>query len=277
MGLRINTNVASITAQKNLGKTLDRLNVSLERLSTGSRINRAADDAAGLAISESFKSQIRSLGAASRNAADGISLIQTAEGAFDGISNILGRLRELAVQSNSGTYSSTERGFLETEFSSLVTEVTRIAQATEFNNIGLLDGSTTSLTIQVGTGTSSSIDEISLTLADTTASGLSLDTQTISVAGASGAEAAITAIDAALSTVNTTRGGLGASQNRLQAAADNLAVSIENFSAANSRVRDVDISAETADFTRSQILSQAGASILAQANASSQLALQLLR
>lgn len=276
MGLRINTNVASITAQKNLGKTLDRLNLSLERLSSGSRINRAADDAAGLSISENFRSQIRSLGAASRNAADGISLIQTAEGAYDGITSILHRLRELAVQSNTGTLSSTERGFLETEFDALVSEITRIADATSFNNINLLDGSTTSLTIQVGTGTSSSVDEISLTLADSTASGLSIDTATISVAGASGAEAAITSIDSALSTVNTTRSGLGAAQNRLQAASDNLSVSIENLSAANSRVRDVDVASETAEFTRSQILAQAGSSILAQANASSQLALSLL-
>ncbi|MBZ0252232.1 MAG: flagellin FliC, partial [Candidatus Methylomirabilis sp.] len=169
----------------------------------------------------------------------------------------------------------TERGFLDTEFTSLVSEVTRIAQSTKFNTLNLLDGSTTTVNIQVGAGTSASIDQVSFTLSNTTATGLSLNASSISTT--TGAAPAIAAIDAALGTINTSRSSLGAAQNRLQAATENLAVTIENFSASNSRIRDVDVASETARYTRSQILAQAGSSILAQANASGQLALTLLQ
>jgi flagellin len=280
MGLRINTNVSSLTAQKNLAKTQSALARSLDRLSSGLRITRAGDDAAGLAISESLRAQIRGLAQASRNANDGISVIQTAEGALNEMSNILIRLRELAVQSSSdGSVSNAERSFLQNEFSALQSEITRIANATQFGGRTLLDGSlsTTGLTFQVGIFNNAAVDRISLTINDARASALGVSSTQASVSTSAAAQASLTTIDSALTNVSTIRGDLGGVQNRLQSVVNNLAVSMENLSAANSRIRDVDVAAETAALTRAQVLQQAGIAVLAQANVSSQVALILLQ
>jgi flagellin len=280
MGLRINTNVSSLTAQKNLSRTQNALERSLDRLSSGLRITRAGDDAAGLAISENLRAQIRGLVQAQRNANDGISSISTAEGALNEISNILIRMREVAVQSSSdGSIGNTERSFLQNEFSQLQLEITRIANATQFGGATLLDGSlsTTGLTFQVGIFNNAAVDRISLTINDARASALGVGTAVASVSTSTAAQASLTTIDSALSSVSTIRGNLGAIQNRLQSTINNLSVSVENLSAANSRIRDVDVAAETAALTRAQVLQQAGIAVLAQANVSSQVALILLQ
>jgi flagellin len=276
MGLRINTNIASINAQKNLARSQLELNKSLDRLSSGLRITRAGDDAAGLAISEALRAQIRGLSQAQRNANDGISVIQTAEGALNEISNILIRLRELAVQSASeGSVSNTERSFLQNEFSSLQSEITRIANATRFGGRVLIDGSLSgagsALTFQVGINNNSSVDRISLNIGNATASGLNIQSSDAAVSTTTAAQNALGKVDSALSSVSTVRGNLGAAQNRLQSTINNLASSIENLSSANSRIRDADIAAETAALTRAQV------AVLAQANVSSQVALTLLQ
>ena len=280
MGLRINTNVASLTAQKNLARTQSALERSLDRLSSGLRITRAGDDAAGLAISESLRAQIRGLAQAQRNANDGISVIQTGEGALNEISNILIRLRELAVQASSdGSVSNSERSFLQNEFQALQGEITRIANATQFGGRTLLDGSLSSsgLTFQVGIYNNASVDRLTMTIGDARASALGVGSAQAAVSTAAAAQASLTTIDAALTNVSTIRGNLGGVQNRLQSTVNNLAVSIENLSAANSRIRDVDVAAETAALTRAQVLQQAGIAVLAQANVSSQVALILLQ
>ncbi len=260
MGLRINTNIASINAQKNLAKTQSQLERSLDRLSSGLRITRASDDAAGLSISESLRAQIRGLGQAQRNANDGISVIATAEGALAEISNILIRMRELAVQSASeGSISNTERSFLQNEFSALSSEITRIANATTFGGRTLLDGSlsgTNQLTFQVGIFNNSAVDRITLSVGNATASTLQVGTSNAAVSTTLAAQSALARIDSALSTVSTLRGNLGAAQSRLQSTINNLAVGIENLSAANSRIRDVDVASETAALVRAQVLQQ---------------------
>jgi flagellin len=282
VGLRINTNIASLNAQRNLAASQSQLERSLDRLSSGLRITRAGDDAAGLAISESLRAQIRGLAQAQRNANDGISVIQTAEGALNEISSILIRLRELAMQSASeGSISNNERSFLQNEFSALQNEITRIAQSTQFNGQTLLDGSlsgtTNQLTFQVGIFNVETVDRISLSIDDATASGLSITSTDAAISTAATAQSALDTIDSALDAVSTIRGDLGAAQNRLQSTINNLAVSLENLSAANSRIRDADIAAETAALTRAQVLQQAGIAVLAQANVSSQAALVLLQ
>jgi len=281
MGLRINSNIASINAQRNLSRSQIDLERSLDRLSSGLRITRAADDAAGLAISESLRAQVRGLAQAQRNANDGISVIQTAEGALNEISNILIRLRELAVQSSSTAgISNNERSFLQNEFSALQSEITRIASATQFGGRTLLDGSLSgsgnALVFQVGIFNNSSVDRFSLDVGSATASGLSVQASDAAISTATSAQAALATIDTALTSVSTLRGNLGASQNRLQSTINNLAVSIETLSSANSRIRDVDVAAETAALTRAQVLQQAGIAVLAQANVSQQVALTLL-
>ena len=228
MGLRINTNVSSLTAQKNLAKTQSALERSLDRLSSGLRITRAGDDAAGLAISESLRAQIRGLAQASRNANDGISVIQTAEGALNEMSNILIRLRELAVQSSSdGSVSNAERSFLQNEFQALQSEITRIANATQFGGRTLLDGSlsTTGLTFQVGIFNNASVDRLSLTINDARASALGVSSTQAAVSTSAAAQAALTTINSALTNVSTIRGDLGDVQNRLQSTINNLNLS----------------------------------------------------
>ena len=282
MGLRINTNVSSLTAQKNLARTQSALERSLDRLSSGLRITRAGDDAAGLAISENLRAQIRGLIQAQRNANDGISVIQTAEGALNEIASILIRMRELAIQSASeGSVGNAERSFIQNEFTSLQSEITRIANATEFGGRTLLDGSLSgtgnALTFQVGIFNDASVDRITLSVGDARASALGVSSNLAAVSTTGAAQAALAELDSAISTVSTLRGNLGGTQNRLQSTINNLAVSVENLSAANSRIRDADIAAETAALTRAQVLQQAGIAVLAQANVSSQVALILLQ
>lgn len=276
--LSVNTNIASLNAQRNLSTTQTQLGQSLERLSSGYRINRAGDDAAGLAISEVMRANLRSMNQAVRNANDGVSLIQTAEGALNETSNILVRMRELATQSATGTVSSDQRTSIQAEFSALTAEVDRIASSTDFNGTKLLNGSASSVKFQIGAGAANTFDTISVSLTAANSSTIGV-TSTISVSGTDGtaAQSAITAIDTAIGSVNSLRGNLGAVQNRLQSTINNLQVAIENTSAAQSRIKDVDVASETAAMTRAQILTQAGTAILSQANQTPQAALSLLR
>jgi flagellin len=282
MALTINTNVASLNAQRNLSTTQLALSKSMERLSSGLRINRAGDDAAGLAISQNMQAGIRSMNQAVRNANDGISMVQTAEGALNETSNILLRMRELAVQASNGTLTSTQRGNINNEFSALQNEITRISNVTDFNGSKLLQGALSAgMALQVGTGTVADTDTISVTIGKADAVTLSVgagaaDATHAQVSSASDAQSALANIDTAIGLVSTMRGNLGAVQNRLQSTINNLQVAVENTSAANSRIVDVDVAAETANMTRSQILTQAGVSVLAQANQTPQLALKLL-
>ena len=284
MTVTINTNVASMNAQRNLGRTQQALNGNLARLSTGLRINTAADDAAGLAISEKLKSQTRSLAQAERNANDGVSLLQTAEGALNEASGVLGRLRELAVQSANGTLGGTERQFLDDEATALTNELDRIAAVTEFNGQNLLDGGATgnSFSFQVGIGATSN-DTISATIGGIASADLGAVTggtvsslAGIDLSSATGAQNALSAIDQAITDVSSRRADIGAVQNRLNITISNLGSARENLSAANSRIRDVDVASESAALTRNNILQQAGVSVLAQANQAPQVALALL-
>ncbi|HJL16802.1 MAG TPA: flagellin [Sandaracinaceae bacterium LLY-WYZ-13_1] len=280
MAITVNTNVASLNAQRNLGSTQSALQGNLGRLSTGLRINTASDDAAGLAISEKLKSQVRSLSQAERNANDGVSLLQTAEGAMNEASGILTRMRELAVQSANGTLGSTERGFLNDEVSALSSELDRIAGVTEFNGTQLLAGGTTGteFTFQVGVGATSN-DTISATIKGIAAADLGGTTGgvgAIDISTATGAQNALSVLDQAISDVSSRRADIGTVQNRLDVTIANLGSARENLSAANSRIRDVDVASETADMTRNNILMQAGVSVLAQANQAPQVALALL-
>jgi len=274
MGIRINTNVSSINTQRHLYNSSVKFQKSMEKLSSGLRINRASDDAAGLAISEGLKSDIRALDQASRNAADGISLAQTAEGALDEVSNILLRMKELTEQSLNGTLSDSERSYLNSEYSALQSEIDRIAQSTEFNGVQLLDGTGGSVNIQVGISTNA-YDAIAVDL------GTNRDSTTLGVSTGiddlTNATAAMGEIDAAIETVSSARSDFGAIQNRLESSIRNITNTSENLSAANSRIRDVDVAAETSRMTSYQILQQAGVSVLAQANMTSGLAMSLLR
>lgn len=276
MGLRINTNVASINAQRNLMGTKWGLDKSLERLSSGYRINRAGDDAAGLAISENLRAQIRGLKQASRNAQDGVSLVQVAEGGLNEISTIMIRLRELAVQAASDTIGPVERQFLNVEYDQLVSEVDRIADGTEFNGTQLLSGTGSILDFQVGSRNDPNIDRLSFDASKADANAAALGINLTSVADKASAQNSLAAIDAAIVSVSAMRADFGAIQNRLQSTIGNIAVNVENLSAANSRIRDVDIAEETADLTKNNILLNAGTSVLAQANQTSNTALQLL-
>ncbi len=274
MGLRINTNIASNSAQRSLASINERLGVSMKRLSTGLRINSAADDSAGLALSERLRAQIRSLDQAQRNAQDGVSLVQTAEGGLNEVGSILQRLRELAVQASNGTVSTADRATLDEEFQSLVDEVDRIGHGTEFNGIRLLDGSTSSVSFQVGTGTSSGVDTISTQLTPVLATGLGIDTLGVSNAGA--ASTSIAAIDAAIDSVSRVRGRFGSMQNRLDSTIRNLGSRQDSLIAAESRIRDVDVAHEAAQFAKFSLVQRAALSVLAQANVQPRLALRLL-
>ena len=275
MGLRVNTNIASLNAQRNVATATDRLSINFRRLSTGLRIATAADDAAGLAISERLRSQIRSLNQASRNANDAISLVQVGEGALNEVSNILVRLRELSIQAANGASSTEDKDTIQEEFSSLINEVNRIALSTEFNGIRLLDGSSSSVSFQVGINTQASVDVLNVSLEPALSTSLALCTLDVGSAGSP--QNAITVIDDAINSVTSIRGMFGALQNRLLSTIANLGVANESLSAAESRIRDVDVAQETAALTRNNILQQASISILGQANAQPQSALQLLQ
>ena len=272
MGLRVNTNIASLTAQRHMTVITRRLGDNYARLASGLRIATAADDAAGLAISERMRSQIRSYAVAGRNAQDGISLVQTAEGALGEVSNILSRMRELAMQSANGTLDTVDRQTLDTEFQALDQEIDRIATSTEFNGISLLDGSSTGIPIQVGLDSG---DTISVSGGDTQSAVLGIDT--LALLDITQAETALEALDSAIGTINTSRGNLGASQNRMTSALSSILSARENLSAAESRIRDVDVASETADLTRNNIMQQASVSVLQQANVQPQIALSLLQ
>jgi flagellin len=269
--VRINTNVSALNAWKNLAITGGLMAKSLEKLSSGYRINRAADDAAGLAISEKMRAQISGLRMGARNAQDGISLIQTAEGALNETHSILQRMRELAQQAASSTLAEEDLDAIELELKQLIEEIDRIASSTKFNGTNLLDGSFTDKTILVGPATT--VDSFTINISAMAASTLGV---TVSDLTATSAIELIGLIDAAINTVSETRANLGAYQNRLEHTINNLQTAAENLSAAESRIRDVDMALEMANFTRHQILQQAGTAMLAQANVQTQSVLKLL-
>lgn len=276
MGLRIATNVAAINARKNMYSTNNSLERSMSRLSSGYRINQAADDAAGLAISENLKGQIRGLRQASRNSQDGISLVQIAEGSLNEVSNMLIRLRELAVQASSDTIGDTERKFVDVEYQQLKSEIQRITEGTSYNGFELLNGTGGVIDIQVGVHNDPFEDRISFNASAANASLEALGLTAESVGTKESAQSSINVLDNALVSVNAIRANFGAMQNRLVSTINNLGVTDENFSAANSRIRDTDIAAESSEFVRNSILQQAAVSILSQANNTQQLALKLL-
>ena len=275
MAIRINSNVDSIFAQKNLARTQRDMRGSMQKLSSGLRITKAADDAAALGVSEKMRAQITSLKMAQRNTNDGISMIQTAEGALDETGDILNRMRELAVESSSEVLQATERAYLQTEFTALQNEIERIADSTEFNGLNLSDGTTTSVDVQVGIFNTSD-DRITVSLQDSQTATLGVDTGTVTLGTAATSQSAITAIDTAIDSVNNSRASYGAAQNQLSSALRNLENYTENLTETESRIRDVDFASETAEMTRSQIFQQAGISVLSQANSSPQAALSLL-
>ena len=275
MPLVINTNISSLNAQNKLANSQAELGKSFERLSSGFRINSAADDAAGLGISENLKARIRSYSVAERNTNNAISMANTAEGGLNQISGIVVRMRELAVQSANGDLTSTDRGYLDTEFQLLKEEITRLAETTEFNGKELLAGTASATTFQVGISTSS-FDTISVDFGGITISSLGLSGVGVGGTDSTSATAAINALDNALTTVSTERAKFGAANNRLGIAVANSQTIRTNLQAANSAIRDVDVASETAQMARSQVLMQAGTSILSQANQAPQLALSLL-
>jgi flagellin len=276
MGLRISTNIASLNAQKNLRSTQMGMQQSLARLSSGYRINQAADDAAGLAISENLRGQIRGLKQASRNSEDGVSLVQIAEGGLQEVSNMMIRLRELGVQAASDTIGETERKFLDVEYQQLKSEIQRIGEVTQFNGRDLLNGTGGVMDIQVGVHNDPFKDRISFNASAANSSLEALGLTAESLATKEQAQQSLAVVDNAMISVNAMRANFGAMQNRLNSTIANLAVAHENLSAANSRIRDTDVAAETAEMTRNSILMQAGVSVLGQANTIQQVALKLL-
>jgi flagellin len=286
MAQTINTNIMSLTAQRNLNQSQSTMATSMQRLSSGLRVNSAKDDAAGLAIAERMNTQVRGMNVAIRNANDGISLAQTAEGGMAEISNMLQRMRELAVQSANGTNSDADRGNLDAEFQALNSEIGRIAETTQFNGISVLNSPGTgsgsgatpaSITFQVGANTASG-NTLSINLTELTAlmAGSGSGAATNNIATASGTTAALTAIDTMIDTVTTSRAEFGAVQSRFESAISNLQVGMENQAAARGRIMDADFAVETANMTRSQILQQAGNAMVSQANSAPQSVLQLL-
>lgn len=285
MSINIRTNVPSLIAQRNLTAATSRLNTSYERLSSGLRINRARDDAAGLSIAEALRANSRIASVGIRNASDGISIISIADQAIGQIGNVLSRLAELAEQSANGVYGNVQRSALQNEFAALASEIERIAFTTEFNGLKLLSGSG-QIVFQVGfkgdslsqvsyTGVAATLEALGLARIGSSALTYSISDATEALAQ-SAARLALDAINDAIASVNRNRGTLGAAESRLEVTISNLQVARENFQAAESRIRDVDVASEAAELTRLNILQQAGAAVLAQANAQPQLALQLL-
>ena len=276
MSLRVATNISAINAQRTLQKNNAAISSSFEKLSSGSRINKAADDAAGLAISEGLKAQVRSANQANRNAQDGISLVQTAEGGLAEIGNMIIRLRELGIQAASDTVGSDERSFIDAEVQQLKDEMQRISETTKWGTTNLLDGSTPVFDFQVGIFNSDSADRISFDASNNVATIDALGLTALDFTDKAGAQTGLAELDAAQTEVNRVRANLGAIQNRLTNTVSNLGSMAENLSAANMRIRDTDIAAETAELTKNQILMQANTATLAQANQKNTLALQLL-
>lgn len=276
MGFRINTNVASLQAQTSLNKVNKESQDSLSKLSSGSRITKAADDAAGLGISEKLKAEIRSSQQATRNANDGISMVQVAEGGLNEASNILVRMRELGVQSASDTVGDSERGMANLEYQQLKSEMERISQVTEFNGKKLLNGDSEKYEFQVGTGGNEFEDRIAFQAGQINSGNESLGVSSLDIGSKDGAQESLNSVDSAIEKISSQRAVLGSLQNRLVSTTNNLQTSTENMSAANSRIRDTDYAEETAKSARNQIIQSAGTSVLAQANMSSQGALKLI-
>jgi flagellin len=277
MALRVNTNISSLNAQRNLAVTSRSLDSTFRHLSSGLRITSAADDAAGLAVSENLRKNIASLRVAARNSNDGISVTEQAEGGMAQIGSLLSRMRELAVQASSGTLANTERNHLNTEFAALSAEIERISEQTNFNGVALTNGSTTQLAVQVGINNVAAVDRITIDLFNLGATALAVDTAlSMNVATDVAAQDALGGLDLAIGSVNSMRASVGAIQNRLNAALNQLEISVETNSAAESRIRDADFATETAALARQQVLSQSGVAVLSQANTGPQLALQLL-
>jgi flagellin len=274
------TNSASLTAQRNLASTQQSLSASIGRLSSGMRINSASDDAAGLGISENLQANIQSLGQAQRNTNDAISMSQVAEGSMNDMQGIVSRMRELAVQSSNSTLGDNERGYIQTEYTQLSSEINRISSVTNFDGQNLLDGSASAgLTFQVGINNTPN-DRIAMSITKLTTSTLgssSLHIASASLSTATNAQAAIGTFDKAIQQLSSARAKLGATQNRMQVTVSNLAVTSDNLTSANSRIRDVDVASESSNLTKNQILSQAGLAVLSQANQIPQAALTLLR
>ena len=274
MPLVINTNVSALNAQRHLTNNTNMLQKTMEKLSSGYRINRAGDDAAGLAVSEKMRAQIRGSQKALDNTQDAINLLNTADGTLQTVTDSLQRMRELAVQAANDTYSTAQRSAMQIEYNSLASGIIQMSEASEFNGIKLLNGDVTSFTMQIGANTTTDVDYLDI------ASALD-DISTLSTTGGLGsnssAVSAITTLDSAINTINAQRGVLGAFTNRLEYTAQNLSSYIENISASESRVRNVDVARESANLSRNQILQQASQAMLSQANQAPQLALQLLR
>jgi flagellin len=276
MPLLINTNQGSLSVQKSLSRNSAGLQSSIGKLSTGSRVNNASDDAAGLAVSEGLRAQTKGFKQALSNATQGVAMLQTADSALQTVSDTLIRMRELAVQAASDNITDTERGHINTEFGQLVDEIDRISNVTEYSGQNLLDGTAGTagtLTFQVGTRNSAD-DRVTISMADTDATALSVNSAAVD--SLSNAQSAIDSIDSALSTLNTRRASLGATVNQLGKSIDNLSSTIENLGIADGNIRDVDVAAESANLSKNQVLQQAGVAMLAQANATPQLALRLL-
>jgi flagellin len=276
MGLRVNTNIQSLASQRHLGINNGTQQKSLERLASGSRINKAGDDAAGLAISEKLKSQIRSMKQATRNANDGVSLVQVAEGAMNEIGNIIIRMRELSIQAASDTIGDNERQYVDKEIQQLKSEVDRIANSTEFNGQKLLNNSAPPLDIQVGIGNNAELDRFVFDTNDKDSTLNALGITDISAGEKASAQGNLEKLDSAINKLSSNRANLGALQNRLSSTINNLMIYQENLSSANSRIRDTDMAEETSELTKSNILTQATVSVLGQANQNPQLALKLI-
>jgi flagellin len=276
MALVIQTNVASLQAQKNLSSAQSSLGTSFNRLSSGNRINSAKDDAAGLAISESMKNQVRSFTVAERNANDAVSMSQTAEGALGEVGNILGRMRELAVQGSNGSLQSADRAYLKTEFTQMQAEVKRILTSTKFNGRALIQKTASSVKFQVGINNDDA-DRITVQFGGVDLDAVASTTTTVSGADGTKSQAALATIDTALSTVSTARARFGAAMNRFEITTSNIQTARLNVAAAASRIKDVDVAEETASLSKNQVLTQAATSVLAQANSSPQSALMLIR
>lgn len=276
MSLRIATNVQALNAQKNLYGTGNEISTTMARLASGYRINRSSDDAAGLAISESLKAQIRGFKQANRNANDGISLVNVAEGGLNSVSNMLVRLRELAIQTSSDTISDRERALVDVEYQQIKEEIERVAYTTQFNGTNLLDGSGGMLDFQVGNYNDPLNDRISFDASFGNATLQSLMLTDLNVASKESSQESLAFVDEAMSFIGSARAQLGALQNRLQSTSESLATAEENFAAANSRIRDTDVAAESTNLAKNNILMNAATAVLSQANTQQQLALKLL-
>ncbi|OCA84685.1 flagellin N-terminal helical domain-containing protein [Bacillus sp. FJAT-27986] len=274
--MKINHNISALNAYRNLSTNTTNTNKSLEKLSSGLRINKASDDAAGLAISEKMRSQIRGLNMAERNALDGVSLIQTAEGSLSSVHEMLQRMRELTVQSANGTYTNEDREAIQEEYNQLTAEIDRVSETTEFNSAKLLDGSQSEFSFQIGANAGQTI-ELTINKMNAEELGLGTAAAPLNVKTAEAANAALSKIDAAIAAVSAERSNLGAMQNRLEHTITNLQTMSENVTSAESRIRDVDMALEMTEFTKNNILNQAAQAMLAQANQLPQGVLQLLK